>query len=123
MNTGSMLLSIFWFALVVALLLAQLKLFTIAKVLTQVLAALNKTNEQLENMTGSLITVTTNPPAAEIWVDGVRGKQTPANFLLLRKRDPVERTVTINLKGYKSVERKLVPDGSPMALNIELQKE
>jgi len=33
------------------------------------------------------------------------------------------RTVTIKLSGYKTVERKVVPDGKPVPIGLNLEKE
>jgi hypothetical protein len=70
---------------------------------------------------GSFTTVVTDPAGAGIAVDG-KSTGGKTKFLLLNKTG-AERTIVITMKGYKTVEKKLIPDGKPITLNIKLEKE
>jgi len=71
---------------------------------------------------GSVTFITTEPSGADVKVDGKSGPQTPSRFMLLKKGN-IERTIVISLKGYKTVEKKVVPDGTPIVLDIKLEKK
>jgi hypothetical protein len=70
---------------------------------------------------GSIMTVFTDPAGADIAVDG-KSTGGRIRFLLLNKAG-AERTVLITMKGYKTVEKKLIPDGKPITLNLKLEKD
>jgi hypothetical protein len=64
----------------------------------------------------SVCAITTTPPGATVAIDGKRLGRSPLVFVLLRK-DEV-RQVTLSLPGYHTVQYQLWPDGSPISLNI-----
>jgi len=64
----------------------------------------------------SVCAITTTPPGATVAIDGKRLGKSPLVFVLLRK-DEV-RQVTLSLPGYHTVQYQLWPDGSPISLNI-----
>ncbi len=64
----------------------------------------------------------TNPAGADIYIDGNKATLTPFAFVLLRKGD-TPRVITIKMSGYKTVEKKVLPDGKPVFLNLILEKE
>jgi PEGA domain len=69
----------------------------------------------------SFLAIMTTPVGAEIDVDGRKLGASPISFYLLKKDEP--RSVSIQLAGYKSVTRKLTPDGKPISLAITLEKQ
>jgi hypothetical protein len=64
----------------------------------------------------------TVPPGAEVSVDGNRAGVSPFVIVLL-KQGETPRTVTVKMGGYKTVEKRLIPDGKiiPIALTLEKQ--
>lgn len=78
----------------------------------------------------SLTVINTNPPGASISIDGVvltaantaqtgTSMVTPTMFTLFKK--PSQRVVVITLAGYKPVERRLDPNGAPIAIEAALE--
>jgi len=66
--------------------------------------------------------VITNPPGAEVDIDGNQAGLSPMVFVLLRKGD-TPRVITIKLNGYKTVVKSVVPDGKMIPLGLTLEKE
>jgi hypothetical protein len=66
--------------------------------------------------------VITDPPGAEVDIDGNEGGVSPLVFVLL-KRGENPRTITIKLKGYKTVEKKVIPEGRPIPIGLKLEAE
>lgn len=66
--------------------------------------------------------VVTTPPGAEIDIDGNKTGLSPMVFVLLGKGD-APRVITIKMSGYKTVEKRVVPDGKAVALGLTLEKE
>jgi len=54
------------------------------------------------------IAIVTNPPAVTVLIDGNDAEITPLAFILIRHSD-APRTITISLKGYKTIEQKIIP--------------
>ncbi len=75
----------------------------------------------IQNGQASLTAVVTNPAGAEVYIDGNKGGVTPFEFVLLKRDAP--RAITIKLAGYKTVEKKCVPDGKPIPIGVTLEKE
>jgi hypothetical protein len=78
----------------------------------------------------SLVVINTNPPGASISIDGTAvsaantaqtttSTVTPTMFTLFKKASP--RVVVITLPGYKPLERRLEPNGSPIAIEATLE--
>jgi PEGA domain len=65
--------------------------------------------------------IITNPPAAEVFIDGNKAGITPLVINLMKRDAP--RTVTVKLAGYKTFEKQFVPDGKPIPLGLTLEKE
>ena len=65
--------------------------------------------------------VYTVPPGAEIDIDGKKAGISPMGFVLLRK-GTTPRVVTIKMSGYKTVEKKVVPDGKIIPIGLVLEK-
>jgi hypothetical protein len=65
--------------------------------------------------------VITIPAGAEVDIDGNRAGITPMAFVLIKRENP--RVLTIKMAGYKTVEKKLIPDGKVIPLAITLEKE
>jgi hypothetical protein len=65
--------------------------------------------------------IITNPPGAEIDIDGNKAGVSPLVFILLRKGD-TPRTITIKMDGYRTVERSVVPDGNTIPIGLVLEK-
>lgn len=78
--------------------------------------------EQVQAGQASKCAVVTNPPGAEIYVDGNKAGLSPMVFVLLRKGD-APRVITIKMAGYKTVEKMVLPDGKIIPLGLTLEKE
>jgi hypothetical protein len=46
----------------------------------------------------------------------------PIVFVLLKRGD-TPRTVSIKMDGYKTVEKKFVPDGKPIPIGLTMEKQ
>jgi len=68
---------------------------------------------------GAVVTV---PPGAEVDIDGNKAGVSPFAFVLLRQGDN-PRTVTLKMDGYKTIERKFVPDGKTIPIALTLEKQ
>lgn len=66
--------------------------------------------------------VITNPAGAEIDIDGNKAGVSPMVFMLLRKGD-TPRVITIKMSGYKTVEKRVVPDGKNIPIGVTLETE
>ena len=66
--------------------------------------------------------VVTTPPGAEIDIDGNKMGVSPIVFVLLKRGD-TPRTVSIKMDGYKTVEKKFVPDGKPIPIGLTMEKQ
>jgi hypothetical protein len=66
--------------------------------------------------------VITNPPGAEIDIDGNKAGLSPMFFVLLKHGD-TPRIITIKMDGYKTVEKEVVPDGRTIPLGLTLERE
>lgn len=71
----------------------------------------------------SVVAVITNPPGADIFVDQNKAGKSPIVFNLLQLPDQPERTLKIVMAGYKTVEKKITPDGKRIPIGIDLEKE
>lgn len=65
--------------------------------------------------------IITSPEGAEVYIDGNRAGTTPLEFILIKRDNP--RVLTIELPGYKTFEKKLVPDGKNTLIGTSLVKE
>lgn len=70
----------------------------------------------------SQCSVITNPPGAEIDIDGKTVGKSPMVFVLL-KRGETPRIITLKLPGYKAIVKKTIPDGSMIPLTLTLEKD
>ncbi len=70
----------------------------------------------------STCAIVTVPPGAGVEIDGNKGGVTPLVFFLLKQGD-TPRTITIRMDGYKTVEKKVVPDGKPITIGLTLEKQ
>src|SRR5208337_2403842 len=75
--------------------------------------------ELVQHGQASRCTVITNPPGAEVYVDGNKGGTSPLSFVLIKHGDAF-RTVTIRLTGYQTIEQQFVPDGKPIPITLAL---
>ncbi len=66
--------------------------------------------------------VVTMPPGAEVEIDGNRAGVSPLAFVLLKHGD-TPRVITIKMNGYKTVEKKVIPDGKTIPVGITLDKQ
>jgi hypothetical protein len=64
----------------------------------------------------------TVPAGAEVEIDGNRMGVSPLAFVLLEHGD-TPRTITIKMNGYKTIEKKVVPDGKTIPIGLTLQKQ
>jgi hypothetical protein len=69
----------------------------------------------------SICTVSTSPAGAEVILDGKKLGQTPMVFVMVKKVQA--RQLTLTLPGYHSVQYSLFPDGNPVPLTVHLSKE
>lgn len=65
--------------------------------------------------------IITNPPGAEIDIDGNKAGVSPLVFILLKKGD-APRTITIKMDGYRTVEKSVAPDGKTIPIGLVLEK-
>jgi hypothetical protein len=65
------------------------------------------------------VTVT---PGAEIDIDGNRVGISPVAFVLLKHGD-TPRTITVKMAGFKTAERKFIPDGKEIPIALTLGKD
>jgi hypothetical protein len=70
----------------------------------------------------SKVAVVTVPAGAEVEIDGNKAGVSPIVFVLLKQGD-TPRTVTIKMSGYRTVEKKVVPDGKTIPLGLTLEKQ
>jgi hypothetical protein len=68
----------------------------------------------------SIVIVGTRPTGAKIWIDGNEAGITPMAFVLLRHRD-TPRSILVTLDGYKTVEKRVVPDGKTIPIGVTLE--
>jgi len=61
------------------------------------------------------------PPGAEVEVEREQGWSVAAGLVLLKQGD-TPRTITIKMSGYKTVEKKVVPDGKTIPIGLALEK-
>jgi hypothetical protein len=66
--------------------------------------------------------VVTTPPGAEVDIDGNKAGVSPLAFVLLKQGD-TPRTLTIKMTGYKTVEKKVVPDGKTIPVAVTMEKQ
>jgi ketosteroid isomerase-like protein len=77
-------------------------------------------DELVRNGEASHCKVVTNPPGAEVYIDGNKGGESPVDLVVLKRGD-TPRTITIRMTGYKTVEKQVFPNGKtiPIALTLE----
>jgi hypothetical protein len=80
-------------------------------------------SQLVQEKKASPMNVMSVPQGAEVYVDDKRAGVTPLTFLLLRKPDDAERTVTVRLQGYKPYEQKFKPTGALIQMLATLQPE
>ncbi len=66
------------------------------------------------------VAVQTQPPGAEVWIDGVRKGHSPLKLTLLASESPV---MSVRLMGYVGVTRKLTPPEGSSVINLDLPLE
>jgi hypothetical protein len=78
--------------------------------------------ELVKDGQASKCAVVTVPPGAEVDVDGNKAGVSPLVFVLLKQGD-APRTVTIKMSGFKTIEKKVVPDGKTIPIGLTLEKQ
>jgi len=78
--------------------------------------------ELIKNGQASKCAIVTVPPGAEVEIDGNKAGVTPFVIVLLKKGD-TPRTLTIKMSGFKTVEKKVVPDGKNIPIGLTLEKQ
>ncbi len=78
--------------------------------------------EMVQKGQASRFAVITVPPGADVEIDGNKAGVTPFAGVLIRQGD-TERTITVRLSGYKTVEKKVVPDGKTIPIGLTLEKQ
>jgi hypothetical protein len=78
--------------------------------------------ELVQKGQASRFAVVTVPSGAEVEIDGNRAGVTPFAGVLLKQGD-TQRTITIKMSGYKTVEKMVVPDGKTIPIGITLEKQ
>lgn len=66
--------------------------------------------------------VVTMPSGAEVEIDGNRAGVSPLAFVLIKHGD-APRVITIKMNGYKTVEKKVIPDGKTIPIGLTLEKQ
>ena len=79
--------------------------------------------EMVKEGKASTVAVITNPPGADIFVDQNKIGKSPMVFNLIRLPDQPDRVVKVEMTGYKTVEKKITPDGNKVPIGIDLQRE
>lgn len=93
-------------------------------------AAAAQLQQAVKEGRASFVVINTNPPGASISIDGTpvsaantaqtaTSTVTPTMLTLFKKASP--RVIVITLAGYKPVERRLEPNGSPIAIEAALE--
>ena len=77
--------------------------------------------EMVERGEASRCAVVTDPPGAELEIDGNRTGITPFAMVLIRHGD-APRVLVIKKPGYETVERKVFPDGKTIPVQIKRRK-
>jgi hypothetical protein len=75
----------------------------------------------IKNGNASKCVIVTEPPGAEIYIDGLKAGIAPLVFVLLKKGDG-PRTVEIRMNGYRTIEKHLVPNGQLISISSTLAK-
>jgi hypothetical protein len=75
----------------------------------------------IEKGQASKTEIITSPAGAEVYVDGNKAGVTPLELVLIKRDNP--RALSINLPGYETVEKTLVPDGKHILIAVFLEKE
>ena len=70
---------------------------------------------------GSRCAVVTQPTGAEVYIDGNKAGVAPLVFVLMKHDRP--RSITLKLKGYKTIENEYTLDGNPIPIGITLEPE
>ncbi len=65
--------------------------------------------------------IVTEPPGADIYIDGLKAGLAPLVFVLLKNGESA-RTVEIRMDGYRTVTKHLVPDGQLISIPVTLEK-
>jgi hypothetical protein len=83
------------------------------------------TPEELEdwikNGKASRCAIASVPPGAEIYLDGFTVGVAPIVFVLLKRDAP--RIIEIRMAGYRLIEKRVIPDGQPIILGVDLEKQ
>ncbi len=80
------------------------------------------TKELIKSGQAAICVIFSDPPGAEIYVDGEQLTVTPVAFAL-RKHDDTPRMITIKKQGYRTVQKAIVPSGQTAALDLVLEAE
>lgn len=78
-------------------------------------------NELVQKGQASKCAVVTNPSGAEVDIDGNQAGITPFALILL-KHGETPRTITVKMSGYKTVEKKVIPDGKVISIALTLER-
>lgn len=62
------------------------------------------------------------PAGADIYLDGLKVGVAPIVFVLLKRGD-APRVIEIRMAGYRPIEKQVVPDGEPIILGLDLEKQ
>jgi hypothetical protein len=76
----------------------------------------------VKNGQASLCLIVTTPTGAEIYIDGNSSGKTPQGFKLMRHGD-TPRVIAIKMEGYVTVEKSFIPDGTDIAIRLDLEKK
>jgi hypothetical protein len=80
------------------------------------------TKELIKTGQAAVCVIFSDPPGAQIYIDGAQLTMTPVAFAL-RRREDAPRTITIKKQGYRAIERTIVPNGQTAALDLVLEVE
>ena len=107
-----------------------LLIFACSTVWAQGGAAAAQLQQAVKEGRASFVVINTTPPGAGISIDGIpvsaantaqttTSTLTPTMFTLFKKASP--RVIVITLAGYKPLERRLEPNGAPIAIEAALE--
>jgi len=77
--------------------------------------------EWIKNGKASKCAIASVPTGAEIYLDGLKVGVAPIVFVLLKRVEP--RTIGIRMAGYRIIEKRVTPDGQPIILGVDLEKQ
>ncbi len=77
--------------------------------------------EWIKNGKASKCAIASVPTGAEVYLDGLKVGVAPIVFGLLKRDAP--RVIEIRMANYRTIEKRVIPDGQPIILGVDLEKQ